>query len=156
MSETPMSRIRKAEPADAPRLAELYAQLVENPAIRVLPERIEQIAEDPATALFVCERDGVVVGSALVSLCADAMFGFQPFAVVENVVVDEACRGQGAGRDLLRHVEAFCARRDCSKIMLLSSVQRESAHRFFEHLGFVGSSKLGFVKYRGRFVVDGG
>ncbi|MNR35046.1 hypothetical protein D3C85_1528660 [compost metagenome] len=51
----------------------------------------------------------------------------------------------------MREVEAFCAASDCSKIMLLSSVEREDAHRFFERCGFDASIKRGLVKYRRSF-----
>jgi hypothetical protein len=37
------------------------------------------------------------------------------------------------------------------KIMLLSSVSRVNAHRFFEHVGFRGDRKRGFIKYRSQF-----
>nr|WP_295785107.1 GNAT family N-acetyltransferase [Rhodoferax sp.] len=143
--------IRTALPTDAQRITELYRQLVGHPAVTVQPERIAAVANDRNTALLVCEYQGEVQGSALVSLCADVMFGTQPFAVVENVVVDTCMRSQGMGAALLRHIEAFCLANDCSKIMLLSSFQREQAHRFFERAGFVGSTKRGFVKYRSAF-----
>jgi N-acetylglutamate synthase-like GNAT family acetyltransferase len=143
--------IRSAQASDAERIAELYRQLVSNPAIAVQPERISAVAGDPNTGLFVCEWDGQVQGSALVFLCADVMFGTQPFAVIENVVVDEQVRGHGLGAALLRHIEAFCFASNCSKIMLLSSIQRKEAHRFFERAGFAGASKQGFVKYRRHF-----
>ena len=52
------------------------------------------------------------------------------------------------GSALLRHIEAFGLANNCSKIMLLSAVQRQDAHRFFERLGFSGGAKRGFVKYR--------
>ncbi|MBI4989191.1 MAG: GNAT family N-acetyltransferase [Rhodocyclales bacterium] len=143
--------VRKAAPDDAPYVAALYRQLVDIPAVTVLPERIAEIANDKNTALFVCEYDGEPQGTALVSLCSDVMFGSQPFAVVENVVVGISVRGRGIGTTMLRHIEAFCSAKDCSKIMLLSSVQRDNAHQFFERSGFIGSSKLGFVKYRSAF-----
>ncbi len=143
--------VRSALPSDAQRIAELYHQLVANPGITVLPERIAAVSTDPNTGLFVCEHLGAVEGTAMVSLCADVMFGAQPFAVVENIVVNDALRSQGLGAALLCHVEAFCLTKDCSKIMLLSSIQREQAHRFFERAGFVGSKKRGFVKYRSAF-----
>ncbi|WP_255991971.1 GNAT family N-acetyltransferase [Chitinolyticbacter albus] len=146
-----MNRVRPAKPTDSNRIAELYAQLVDSPVINVMPERIAQLSDDPNTALFVCEHNGLVEGTALVSLCADAMFGFQPFAVVENIVVNQAHRGTGLGAALLQHIEAFCLGKDCSKIMLLSAIRREKAHRFFEREGFAGSSKRGFVKYRREF-----
>jgi N-acetylglutamate synthase-like GNAT family acetyltransferase len=143
--------IRRASPSDAQSIASRYAQLVSNPALAVLPERIAALAGDSQTALLVCERQGRIVGTALVSLCADVMFGHQPFAVVENVVVDAGVRSRGIGTALFCHVEAFCLASDCSKIMLLSAVGREDAHRFFERAGFAGSKKRGFVKYRREF-----
>lgn len=146
-----MNIVRLARPTDSKRIAELYVQLVSNPQVNVLPESIERISANPNTGLFVCEYRESVEGTALVSLCADVMFGFQPFAVVENIIVNEAYRGQGLGSSLLKHIEAFCLSKDCSKIMLLSSTQREDAHRFFERSGFAGSSKRGFIKYRRQF-----
>ena len=79
------------------------------------------------------------------------MFRTQPFAVVENVIVDTAARGLGVGATLFNNIEAFCFNRNCSKIMLLSSVQRSDSHMFFEKQGFKGSVKRGFVKYRSAF-----
>jgi N-acetylglutamate synthase-like GNAT family acetyltransferase len=147
----PAAKVRPAVAGDAPRIAELYVQLVGKQGVNVLPERITTIAQDPSTELFVCEVGGQVVGTALVSLCQDVMFGLQPFAVVENVVVCSAARGQGLGNALLQHIEAFCLAKNCSKIMLLSSAQRDEAHRFFEEAGFSGAAKRGFVKYRSQF-----
>jgi N-acetylglutamate synthase-like GNAT family acetyltransferase len=143
--------IRHALPEDAVRIAVLYAQLVGDSEIAVLPERIAEVLKDEKTGLFVSIFNGVVNGTVLVSLCSDVMFKFQPFAVVENVVVDSVCRGQGIGAALLSHIEGFCLAHDCSKIMLLSSACRKDAHLFFERSGFVGSSKRGFVKYRRSF-----
>jgi GNAT superfamily N-acetyltransferase len=145
--------IRRASKDDAEDIAALYVQLVSDSAVSVLPERIVEISNDKNTALFVCEHNDRVLGTALVSLCVDVMYGFQPFAVVENVIIDSSARGQGIGTALLRHIETFCLASNCSKIMLLSSSQRELAHRFFERFGFVGSSKRGFVKYRRNFAV---
>lgn len=99
--------IREAQPTDAGHIGTLYLQLVNNPAVTVLPERLAELQEDANTALFVAEEDGCVQATALVSLCADAMFGRQPFAVVENVVVDAQCRNRGIGTRLLAHIEAF-------------------------------------------------
>ncbi len=146
--------VRRASINDAEDITALYVQLVSDSAVSVLPKRIAEISNDRNTALFVCEDNDRVLGTALVSLCADVMYGLQPFAVVENVIVDSSARGQGIGTVLLRHIEAFCLASDCSKIMLLSSSQREQAHRFFERFGFVGSSKRGFVKYRRNFAVQ--
>jgi len=140
--------VRRATPGDAPRIAELYFSLTNDPNINVQSARIADLTYDVRTALFVCEYLGEVCATALVSLCADVMYGRQPYAVVENVVVDDALRGMGIGSLLLNHIEAFCLTSDCSKIMLMSSIHRQEAHRFFERSGYTGSKKRGFVKYR--------
>lgn len=144
-------KVRRAVPDDAGRIDALYGQLVGNTPRCVLPERIRELSENLKTMLLVAELDGRVCGTLLVSLCDDVMFNRQPFAVVENIVVDAAARNHGVGAGLLREAEAFCAASDCSKIMLLSSMERTDAHRFFERCGFDGSIKKGLVKYRRSF-----
>jgi N-acetylglutamate synthase-like GNAT family acetyltransferase len=146
--------IRRALPEDASVITALYRQLVDNFVLSVLPERIAQITQDANTSLFVCVNQGNVCGTALVSLCADVMFNSQPFAVVENIVIDAAMRSQGIGGELLQYIEDNCLDKDCSKIMLLSSIHREQAHQFFERVGYAGSIKRGFVKYRSNFRVS--
>jgi GNAT superfamily N-acetyltransferase len=146
--------VRKALPEDAERISDLYHQLVQSSAINVQASQIESISQDTGSALFVCELDRIVRGTALVSLCEDVMFGTQPFAVVENVVVLESFRAQGLGKALLETIESFCLSNNCSKIMLLSASHRSEAHKFFERVGFSGSVKAGFVKYRSQFKVS--
>lgn len=143
--------VRRAAPADAPAIQALYRELVSHPAVSVSSERVAEVGADPNTGLFVAEAEHAVVGTVFVSLCMDVMFRSQPFAVVENIVVASACRSSGAGAALMREVERYCQAAQCSKIMLLSSVERSQAHRFFERIGFIGSSKKGFVKYRTQF-----
>ena len=86
--------------------------------------------------------------TAFLTLCMDPMYGTLPYAVLENLVVDPALRSRGGGRFLVEAIEAFCWQRRCTKIMLFSSVFRNSAHQFFSHLGFARDKKVAFVKYR--------
>jgi GNAT superfamily N-acetyltransferase len=144
--------IRRARSQDAGEVARLYAQLVANPALNVLPERLAELETSADAALFVAYRGDRLAGTVLVALCPDVMFGRRPFAVVENIVVDVAARGQGVGKALLAAVERFCLKSECSKIMLLSAMERADAHAFFERQGYAGDRKRGFVKYRGAFV----
>ncbi|TDF97007.1 GNAT family N-acetyltransferase [Paraburkholderia guartelaensis] len=129
----------------------LYRQLVDDENVRATASQINFLEGDARTRLMVCEVDGRLRGTVLVCLCADAMYAGQPFAVVENLVVDQECRGNGIGEALLSEVERFCLSRNCSKMMLLSSASRVDAHRFFEQVGFHGDRKRGFVKYRSQF-----
>ncbi|WP_211269451.1 GNAT family N-acetyltransferase [Chromobacterium amazonense] len=141
-------KIRLALAADAAALTALYSQLTGDPAVRVLPERLALLADGLRTQILVCEYDGELIATVWLGFCEDAMYGEQPFAVLENLIVDARWRGRGAGEALLREAERRCMARDCSKIMLLSSASRVDAHRFFMRQGFHGDAKRGFVKYR--------
>ena len=154
--DKPMTRpgfqIREAEARDAPAIHELYRQLVRPVApdvdVDVRADRIEQIWNDPHNFLWVLESDDGVVGSAFVTLCLDPMHHRQPFAVLENFIVDERCRTKGYGAQLMHYAVDFCYRADCSKIMLQSHSSRSQAHAFFEAQGFCAANKKAFVKYR--------
>ena len=145
-------QIREAEARDAPAIRELYRQLVRPVApdveVDVRADRIEQIRSDPHNFLWVLESAGDVVGTAFVTLCLDPMHNRQPYAVLENFVIDERCRAKGYGAQLTRYAVDFCYRADCSKIMLQSHSLRSQAHAFFEAQGFSTTNKKAFVKYR--------
>ncbi|MBI2381378.1 MAG: GNAT family N-acetyltransferase [Gammaproteobacteria bacterium] len=143
--------IRLAQAQDASALASLYTQLTLDPKIHILPERLTALRDQPHTRIYVAEHGGGVVGTLLLNLCTDIMYGAQPFAVLENLVVAEHARSLGIGKRLMAAAEMECQKRDCSKILLSSSAQRLDAHRFFEACGFSGSLKRGFVKYRREF-----
>lgn len=143
-----ITSIRRARPDDAKGIEALYGELVDSSHVRVTPEHIAELASDTRTALLVLEQGGVLCATALLNFCADVMYTAQPFAVVENIVVGKAFRHRGHGSALLQYIEDECTVRDCSKVMLLSAMERSEAHRFFEQHGFAGSRKKGFVKYR--------
>ncbi|WP_198404959.1 GNAT family N-acetyltransferase [Chromobacterium violaceum] len=108
------------------------------------------LADGARAQVLVCACGAELAGTAWLGFCEDVMYGAQPFAVLENVVVDARWRGRGLGAALLREAERRSLARDCPKIMLLSSAGREDAHRFFLRVGFRGDAKRGFVKYRRR------
>jgi N-acetylglutamate synthase-like GNAT family acetyltransferase len=145
-------QIREAEARDASAIHELYRQLVRPVApdveIDVRADRIEQIRSDPHNFLWVLESEDGVAGTAFVTLCLDPMHNRQPYAVLENLIVDERCRTKGYGAQLMRYAVDFCYRADCSKIMLQSHSSRSQAHAFFEAQGFSAEKKKAFVKYR--------
>ena len=137
--------VRKANATDAPWLQVLYLLLAGDAC--VLPEHISALSEDPRAALFVCQIDQVVVGTATVNLCRDVMYGERPFAVVENVVVFERLRGQGIGTALMLAVQQFCADARCAKIMVMDATGDTRVQHFFARAGYQGDVKRGFVRY---------
>ncbi|WP_051534455.1 GNAT family N-acetyltransferase [Deefgea rivuli] len=143
--------IRRAGPDDATFISRLYLQLTGDVQVRVLPERLAKLACSLHTYVLVCELDGQIIGTALLCSCDDVMYGKQPFAVIENVIVAQNYQSQGIGALLMRSIETLCSTAGCSKIMLSSSIQRTQAHQFFTRCGFNGDAKRAFVKYRSQF-----
>ena len=142
----PIIRIAKQEDAD--EICRLYRQLSNSSDICVLPEKIKDFKKDANNVLLVVEINKQICGTALVIICPDVMFKSQPFAVIENLIVNNDKRNKGIGTALFKYIERYCWDKDCSKIMLLSSKERENAHVFFKKFGFDESLKKGFVKYR--------
>jgi N-acetylglutamate synthase-like GNAT family acetyltransferase len=144
-------QIRPAQRQDAPAIEALYRLLVPGDGnIAVDPERLAALEGDPTNHLLVAEADGSVMGTAFLTVCLDAMYGFQPYGVVENLILHPAARGQHVGAALMNELEQIARAARCTKLMLLSSQARTDAHRFFQRLGFDGERKRGFVKYLNR------
>ena len=144
-------KVRRARPEDAAAIERLYKVLVvgdENIAVERL--RITELEHHPTNHLLVLEVAGDVRGTALLTICLDVMYGFRPYGVIENIVVDVSMRKTGGGRELMRAVEQLARAEGCTKLMLLSSAARVDAHRFFSRLGFDGERKRGFVRYLNR------
>jgi GNAT superfamily N-acetyltransferase len=143
--------IRRACPDDASALTALYRELVPGDSnIRVDPSRLAEIERDDWNVLLVAVADATIQGTAFLSLCRDAMYGAQPYGVIENVVVHSAFRRRGVGRALFAELEAIARSRACTKLMLLSATSRNDAHDFFASVGFDGAKKKAFVQYLNR------
>jgi len=141
-------QIREARSQDADAIACLYRQLVDDASVKVLPEVLADLSLSSLGFLLVAEDGDQILGTALLAICQDAMYGEQPFAVIENIVVDSLYLRSGIGSLLIEEVERICCLRDCSKILLSSSCDRVQAHQFFQRHGYSDRVKIGFVKYR--------
>jgi GNAT superfamily N-acetyltransferase len=75
----------------------------------------------------------------------------RPYAIIENVVTNEAVRGKGYGKRIIAHaLEAAWAA--CSyKVMLQTGSKRESTHAFYRACGFSGEDKHGYVAWSPSF-----
>jgi GNAT superfamily N-acetyltransferase len=136
---SPRAHIRLATEQDLPRLIELLAQLPldpETPPPSVPLRAFHEVAADPRQQLFVIEAGGSVVGTACLLIMPNLTHDGRPYAIVENVVVDETSRRGGYGAQLMRHIMEQARLAGCYKLALTSNEQRLDAHRFYERLGF--------------------
>lgn len=94
---------------------------------------VERLVAAPELTLFAARVGGTVVG--LVTLAAlPQLTGVRGH--IEDVVVDEAFRGQGIARALLEAAIARAWELGARTLDLTSRPHRASAHRLYESLGF--------------------
>lgn len=132
---SPSPTVRPDALSDAPAVAALVTALGYPTNARDMKERLAGLFADPNYATFVAELDGVVAGMA--GAC-QARFYEKDGVYVRLValVASEQTSGRGVGAALVRQVEGWGRERGASEIFINSGVQRESARRFYERLGY--------------------
>jgi GNAT superfamily N-acetyltransferase len=144
-----MIKIRKAVFRDIPRILELYEQLTEEKQ-NISQDTINQVFAEievmPRQAFLVAEKDGRVEGTLFLQIVPNFTHHAHPWAIIENMVVDSACRRQGIGRLLIEKAFALSREAGCYKVQLLSNKKRLEAHRFYHSVGFEDSA-MGFRSY---------
>lgn len=139
--------IKKMEKQDLEQIQVLYKELVpDGCSMETLKKNFDRTQDQPEYAVLVAKEGDQVLGSAIGIICVALD---TPFLVIENVVVDEACRGRGIGRKIFEALDAFAIENGCGYAMLASSGFRHGAHRFYEAVGFDDDVR-GFRKYYGK------
>jgi GNAT superfamily N-acetyltransferase len=152
LSVVPDVAVRSATIEDLPALVPLFRQLVgddEDAQALGGPDASALFATmlaDPQRVVLVATDEGVVVGTADVLVVANLTHRGRPWAIVENLVVDDAHRHGGIGRLLMEWVVDHCRRAGCYKVQLLSRKDRAGAHAFYRALGFSAAAE-GFRRY---------
>lgn len=157
--------IREATEGDLPAVLALYAQpSMDNGLVLSLAEAtglLAQFRHYPSYRLWVACREEIDIGngndsnnacgkaSANSSANAADVVGTYallvmhnlahrgtPSAIVEDVVVREDLQSQGIGQQMMQHAQSQARAAGCYKLVLSSNQKRESAHAFYESLGF--------------------
>ena len=150
-----MATIRAATESDIPKILELYRQLV----ITTSPTELDtssnlddykqtfyKIQAFSGYELIVAEVNGEVVGTMVLLIVPNLSHSALPWAVIENMVVDESTRRKGIGKQLMDYATARSKEAGCYKVQLLSDKRRNEAHQFYESLGYKATSE-GFRLY---------
>ena len=136
-------RIERARAADIPELIELLAALfaIESDfsADRTRQRRgLELLLSQPddrALVLVACSNDGKAVGMASAQLVISTAEG-APSAWIEDVVVQQALRGQGIARLLLQELLAWAQRHGATRAQLLADKANTPALEFYRNIGW--------------------
>lgn len=105
-----------------------------------------RMENDPDRTVLVAERRNQIIGTLDLLVVANLTHDAQPWAVVDNLVVDPDTRLQGIGRALMEDALDRATRAGCYKVELLSHESRQGAPRFYTALGFADSAE-GFRRY---------
>ncbi len=128
--------IRVARSAD---LAEVYRLLCLLEAKELPEQAFAQVyahnQAEPLIRYLVAEVEGAVHG--FVSLHMDWHLHHGTLVgEVQELIVDEAYRGQGIGKALLQAALCEAKQAGCSHLELNSNFRRTDAHAFYEHNGW--------------------
>jgi GNAT superfamily N-acetyltransferase len=137
-------RIRPAEPSDAELISRLLGELDYPTEASRVERRLERIASDANSRLFVGEVGGEIAGLAglhVLPLVERDEVG----CILTALVVGAAHRRQGIGAELVGAVEREARSSGCARLALSSADRRADAHAFYEQLGFESTGRR-FVK----------
>ncbi len=97
----------------------------------------------PSAELFVTEEDGAIVASAMAG--HDGHRGWLYY-----VATDPARRGEGLGRHIVAHAEAWLAEQGVRKINLMIREENTPVRDFYQRLGYQVTPRL----VMGRWLAD--
>jgi ribosomal protein S18 acetylase RimI-like enzyme len=132
MTTVEITVLRGDSAEEAEALGRLLAQVSDAP-VPLTRERVRDVLRTPSTSILVARLDGEIVGMAqlltLTTLSGDA-------GHVEDVVVDEAARGQHISTVLMRELLKLAVQKGLRFVDLTSRPSREAANGLYRSLGF--------------------
>ena len=154
-----MNSVRRAEARDIPAILDLLVQvdmvhhngrpdLFKGPATKYSAEELGKIITDAETPVFVCvdEADRVLGhGFCIMQHSGGQLMEEHTTLYIDDICVDEAARGQGAGRALYEHILAFAREQGAYNVTLNVWSCNPGAMAFYEKLGLV-PYKVGMEK----------
>lgn len=123
-----------------PELIEAFQRLTPQLSSAPAPgqNELQEIVSAPLTSLIIAsDPEGRIYG-ALTLVVFRIPTGMR--AWIEDVVVDEAARGQGIGEALTRAALDRAREQGCRTVDLTSRPSREAANRLYRRVGFVERS----------------
>lgn len=128
-------RVRPAVPGDAAAVARLSGQLGYPVAAQALATRLQGLLASEGQAVYVAaDPQGEVVG--WIHGAEQVLVESGTRCEILGLVVDEAARRGGIGRQLVEAVERWALGRGLPEVSVRSAVSRAESHPFYEQLGY--------------------
>ena len=143
-----MAVFREARSGDLPEILRLYRQL--HPRDPILDDgsgttAFAQILASPGLHLFVLEIDRSVVATTYLNVIPNLTRSASPYAVIENVVVDETLRATGLGKQIMAATLQAAWDAGCYKAMLQTGSRTAATHAFYRACGFSPDAKKAYL-----------
>lgn len=126
--------LNSLNPESSSQIDSLLHQL--SPAAPALnPQRLAELLEDADFKLFVaCNDENLIVGMLTLTACQTLTCAKY---WIEDVIVDNSCRGLGVGRALVRAAVSYVKEAETSPVIYLTSnPSRVSARNLYRSEGF--------------------
>jgi GNAT superfamily N-acetyltransferase len=140
--------VREVGPEDFGDILALYRQLhPRDPEVADGSDEaaFERILASPGLHLFVLEIDGAVVATTYLNVIPNLTRSASPYAVIENVVVEERLRGTGLGKQIMGSTLEAAWSAGCYKAMLMTGSRTPSTHAFYRACGFSPDAKTAYL-----------
>ena len=147
-------QIRRADSRDIPGMIELLKQVGEvhhvirpdifrSGALKYNEEDLRALLLDDSRPIFVAVRGAFVLGYCFCihrDYEGSGVFTDRKEIYIDDLCVDEGCRGQGVAKALYTHVCAYARDRGCAFITLNVWCGNAGAQRFYEKMGMTPRS----------------
>ncbi len=145
-----MNQVRRAEEKDIPRILELLVQvcmvhhngrpdLFKGPATKYSAEELQALLLDDTRPIFVCTDEADrVLGHGFCILqqhIGHHVMTDVKTLYIDDICVDEACRGQHVGRSIYDHILAYARSIGCYNVTLNVWTCNPGAMKFYESCG---------------------
>lgn len=140
--------VRDARPSDAAGIAQLLTELGYPVSPERLGRRLQVLAGERATRVFVAEAGSELCGVAAIH-STHMLERDEPICRVTALVVAPEARGRGVGSALIARLEREARGRGAVQLEVTTAEQRGDAHEFYERLGFEQRPRRYILELRG-------
>ncbi|MBR2279457.1 MAG: GNAT family N-acetyltransferase [Ruminococcus sp.] len=152
--------VRRAGEKDIPRILELLIQvdmvhhtgrpdIFKGPATKYSAEELKVIVKDDKTPVFVCvDNNDSVLGHAFCihkQVLGDSVLTDIKTLYIDDICVDEACRGKSVGKTLYNYVINYAKEQGFYNVTLNVWTCNNGALKFYEAMG-LKPQKIGMEK----------
>jgi ribosomal protein S18 acetylase RimI-like enzyme len=137
--------IRPLTLADVPFAVPLMAELGYPVEAGALAGRFAALSRSPDDVVFVAQQDDGKLAGLIACHSFEMLHRPGRLGRITALVVAEAFRGRGIGRQLLSAAEDHLRAHGCIKLEVTSAGHRDGAHAFYESQGYA-EQRVRFVK----------